>query len=379
MKEEERVRRATTPEALGRILDRVDSGAEPAPDWIQLQGRCRFDRLPLNERDVWLERLHRSVRRGFRHPQTELSGTKYVEWWRSVASRGFHDFSEFGWTKNFDSPFVENYDYLEGYLRKGIDGLDAYQVYSAVLGTHDYTVEDFLGTELCSSVRTILEPMAGTAELAYNGHFHRPDFRYVMMDLDEAARDRVMARPWLEATHKHYLVADVLDEAVWKQANRLKDGESIAYIGKQSHHFFGPKQLLRLMELATTYADYFMLEVPSPTLVADLPDVDELSRPEMEAAGLHVALVDEPDGTPNPITHHMAFRLDAWDEAERRTLFRYRDWTNWQLPMLMVLAELLDLRATYFHSEDHEFIPVTDGTDRSDLDENVTFMMFTRK
>ena len=49
--------------------------------------------------------------------------------WSLVAEHslnGFHDFSGAGWTKNFDAPVVENYDYLEGYLRSGLAGLDPY-------------------------------------------------------------------------------------------------------------------------------------------------------------------------------------------------------------------------------------------------------------
>ena len=50
--------------------------------------------------------------------------------------------------------------------------------YGALLGSHDYGVEDFLRTERCRDVRTLIEPMAGTAEFAYQGHFRFPDFRF---------------------------------------------------------------------------------------------------------------------------------------------------------------------------------------------------------
>ena len=43
---------------------------------------------------------------------------------------------------------------------------------------------------MCRNVRTIVEPMAGTAEFCYSGHFRYPDFNYLMIDLDEEAAER---------------------------------------------------------------------------------------------------------------------------------------------------------------------------------------------
>ena len=48
------------------------------------------------------------------------------------------------------------------------------------------------------------------------------------------------------------------------------------------------------------------------------------------------------------------------------------------MPTLAFMASLLDLRMKYFHSESHEFVPVEQDTETSDLDENVSFMAFTR-
>jgi hypothetical protein len=220
--------------------------------------------------------------------------------------------------------------------------------------------------------------MAGTAEFAYQGHFRYPDYRYVMFDLDADAKAHVEAKQWLPDTERHYVVADVLDEAIWQQVKSLTTGESLGYIGKQSHHFFGAKQLHRLMDLATRHVDYFMLEVPEPSLVSDLDDEDELTRPEMEDAGFQVALADQGGSVPNPLTNRLHFQLEAYDKHKRRTLFEYGNWTSWPHHTLVAFADLLDLRSLYFHADENEFMPVSEGERDEDILDNVTFMMFTR-
>jgi len=377
--EDDVVRIARSTEALERILASAERGPACKPDWIHLQGECRLDRIADDAREALLARLHRCVKRGFRANNVQLRRRRdRVALWRQIARHGFHDFCDDRWMKCYDSPFVENYDYLAGYFDRGVEGLDPYQVYSAVLGTHEYSAEDFLHTKLCANVRTIVEPMAGSAEFAYQSHFRYPEFRYVMFDLDERAREHVMARPWLPETEHHYVVANALDDAIWKQVKSLSSGESLSYIGKQSHNFFDAKQLYRLLELGTRHVDYFVLETPQVSLITDCDEVEDLSRPEMEDAGFEVALVDEPDTQPNPLTNELHFRLDVWDDEQRRTLFRYDDWTSWPHPTLVSMARLLDLRALYFHSELEEFVPVEEGTEDSDCLENVTFMLFTR-
>jgi hypothetical protein len=199
-----------------------------------------------------------------------------------------------------------------------------------------------------------------------------------MFDLDPKAKAYVEAKRWLPGTQRDYIVADVLDEAIWQQAKSLTSGKSLCYLGKQSHHFFGARDLYRLMDVATRCVDYFILEVPEPSLVSDLPDEDELTRPEMEDAGFQVALIDEPGTVPNPLTNALSFRLDAWDTQACRTLFRYGEWTSYQHPMLVMLARLIGLRVHYFDSEENEFIPVEDHREDSDCLENVTFLLFTR-
>jgi hypothetical protein len=281
--------------------------------------------------------------------------------------------------KCYDSPYVEDYDYIGPYLEGGLDALDPYAVYSSVLGTFDFSVEDFVATRLCRNVRTIVEPMAGTAELCFHGHFRYPDFRYVMIDLDTDAQRRVLARRWLPGTEKHYIVADVLDDAVWAKAEAISQGESLSYIGKQSHHLFDAKQLFRLMDVATRHVDYFMLETPQLAPVMDMGGTDDMSRPEMEDAGLEVELIEDPDGEPNPFTNLMHFHLGASDATGERELFSYRNWTVWSQPILVTLARLLDLSALYYHSELNEFVPVEEETEDSDVEDNVTFMLFTRR
>jgi len=373
------VRRASSQASLERLLGRVESGRETKPDWLELRGDARLERVPDAQRPALLRRLHAGVLRGLRWSvPREASRRRRLALWREVASHGFHDFGGSGFAKCYDAPEAIDYDYLRPYVERGLRGLDPYAVYSSVLGTHDYGVEDFLHTALGEGVRTVVEPMAGSAEFAWHGHFRYPDFRYVMFDLDRRARRKVMARRWLPETERHYVVADVLDEAVWQQVKSLTTGRSLCYVGKQSHHFFGARDLLRLLELATNHTDLLLLEVPPPSLIADLPEEDDLTRPEMEDAGLQVLLVDEPGGRPNPVTNRMAFRLEARDRSGRRVLFRYPGWTFWQIPMLHALAELAGVRMLYFHSGELEFVPPERGTDDSDLGENVTFAAFTR-
>ncbi len=379
-KKSDTLRIANSPESLDKVLRRIETGKLEKPDWIRIQGKCRLDKLDEDVRDAFLARLHRSVKFGFKYTcRKPGKKSKRVALWRAIARSGFHDFSEAGWTKNYDSPFVEDYDYLGDFLRGGIEALDPYRVYSAVLGTFDFSVHDFVSTRVCKNVRTIVEPMAGTAEFCYAGHFRYPEFQYLMIDLDETARERVLAQPWLPQARQEYLIGDVLSQATWEQVKAKSDGESLAYIGKQSHHYFDAKQLFQLMKVATSHVDFLMLEAPQICLASDMGDTDELSRPEMEDAGFDCALVGEKGGDPNPLTHHLSFRLEARKGKQKKTLFNYHDWTYWAHSTLVAFADLLDLRSFYFHSEHDEFLPVTEWDDEADCEDNVTFMLFTRR
>lgn len=380
MEVEMRTRVANSFDGLDKLLERIESGKLDKPDWIRLQGKARLDNLKPQRLKDTLARIHGSVLRGFKANNVDIGNRqRRLDFWRAVASSGFHDFSEMGWMKSYDSPFVEDYDYIGAYLKGGLSALDPYAVYSSVLGTFDFSVEDFIATELCRDVRTIVEPMAGTAEFSYHGHFRYPDFRYVMIDLDADAERKVMGQRWLPETEKHYIVNDVLDEDIWKQIKTVSSGESLAYIGKQSHHLFDAKQLFRLMDVATRYVDYFMLETPQLAPVLDMGGTDDMSRPEMEDAGFEVELVEDHDGEPNPFTNLMHFHLTASDKTGDRQLFSYRDWTVWQQPILVTMADLLDLNALYYHSELNEFVSVDEETDDCDVVDNVTFMLFTRR
>jgi len=281
--------------------------------------------------------------------------------------------------KNYDSPFIESYDYISAYQKGGLDALDPYAVYSSVLGTFDFGVDDFVSTRLCRNVETIVEPMAGTAEFCHAGHFRYPDFQYLMIDLDEEAQRRVLSQRWLPQTRKEYLVADVLAPETWEKVAANKTGEALVYIGKQSHHYFEAKQLMQLMDVATRHVDYLMLETPQICLVSDMGDTDDLTRPEMADAGFEVELIGNEGGDPNPLTHKLSFRLEASKGSQRRTLFRYEEWTSWAHSTLVAFADLLDLRAYYYHSEEEEFLPVTSWREDADCEENVTFMLFTRR
>jgi hypothetical protein len=178
--------------------------------------------------------------------------------------------------------------------------------------------------------------------------------------------------------HREYFIGDVLEESTWKQVRELSVGQSLSYLGKQSHHFFNAKQLLKLMDHGTRYTDYFMLEVPEPTLMDEMAEEEDLSRPEMKAAGFEVSLSNQAGTEPNPLTNRLSFELVVSDENDRRVLFEYHDWTSWQHPMLVGLASLLDLNVFYFHADDAEFVTVDEKVEDSDCTENVTFMMFTR-
>ena len=367
-------------EALDKILDEISGGKQAKPDWIRMQGRCRLDTLDSTRLEELLSRIHNCTLRGFRanNVKFETDGDELI-YWRNVTSSGFHDFSEQGWMKCYDSPFVQDYDYIGPYLEGGLDALDPYAVYTAVLGTFDFTVEDFVNTELCRNVRTIIEPMAGTAEFTYHSHFHYPDFRYVMVDLDKDAQARVLAQQWLPKAEKHYLCSNVLDEAVWAQVKSVTTGESLSYIGKQSHHLFNAKELFRLIEVATKHVDYFMLETPQLAPVMEMGGTDDVSRSEMENAGLKAQLIEDADGEPNPFTNLMHFHLGASDRSGERRLFEYRDWTVWSQSILVTLARILDLNAFYFHSETHEFVSVDEEWQDCDVEDEVTFVLLTRR
>ncbi len=380
MSNKETLRIAKSPEALDRILAQIESGKQPKPDWIRLQGDCRLDKMSANVREALLARMHAGVLRGFKNACEKPRGRKpRLALWQSIARSGFHDFSEFGWTKNYDSPFVENYDYIAAFQKGGIDALDAYAVYSAVLGTFDFSVEDFVETELCSNVRTIVEPMAGTAEFCYAGHFRYPEFNYMMIDLDEDAQQLVLSQNWLPEANKDYIVGDVLSSKVWERVKSQSSGDSLAYIGKQSHHYFSAKQLMQLMKVATSHVDFLMLETPQICLVSEMGDTDELTRPEQEDAGFKCELAGEKWGDPNPLTHDLSFRLQALSGSKKRKLFDYHGWKFWSHSTLVAFADLLDLNSFYFHSDREEFVPVTDWDDESDCEENVTFMLFTHR
>jgi hypothetical protein len=373
------VRIAKSMPALERLLDGIEAGRRPKPDWIHLQAECRLDELPGPALEALVRRLHGAVLRGFRaRPHPSRHRDVRLDFWRRIARNGFHDFASEGFTKCYDSPFVEDYDYLRAYLEGGIDALDPYQIYSAVLGTHDYTVEDFVHTPFCEKVETVVEPMAGTGDFSYTGHFRHPELRYILFDVDSEARDHVLTRPWLEGSDHRYLVADVLDPSVWKAVESQSRGRSLSYIGKQSHHFFGAQQLHRLLALGTSAVDYFVLEAPEPGLVSDLDEVDLLTRPEMEDAGFEVALVEQEDHAPNLFTNEFGFRLEAWDDRRRRTLFSYSNWTSWQPPMLVTLARLLELDVFYLSEEAGDFVTVDEG-DHSDALDDVNFMLFRRR
>jgi hypothetical protein len=376
----ETLRVAKSPSALDKILRRIESGKDPKPDWIRLQGECRLDKMKKKARATVLARVHTCVLRGFKNACPKPRGPKArLDLWQSIARSGFHDFSEFGWSKNYDSPFVENYDYIEAYRRGGIEALDPYQVYSSVLGTFDFGVADFVETKLCNKVETIIEPMAGTAEFCYSGHFRFPNFNYMMIDLDEEAQQLVLSQRWLPQATKDYILGDVLSEKIWQRVKSQSSGDSLAYIGKQSHHYFSAKQLMQLMKVSTDHVDFLMLETPQICLVSDMGDTDELTRTEQKDAGFKCELVGEVGGDPNPLTHHLAFRLQARDRQGKKTMFNYHGWTSWAHSTLVAFADLLDLNSFYYHSDKEEFVSVKDWDDGADCEENVTFMLFTRR
>lgn len=378
MSSEEVLKIAKSPEDLDKLLTRIESGRLKKPDWIRLQGSCQIAEMSEEVRAAFLARIHPCVLRGFKNACEKPRGRKErLALWQSIARSGFHDFSELGWTKNYDSPFVENYDYIADYQRGGIEALDPYKVYSSVLGTFDFGVEDFVDTDLCQNVRTIVEPMAGTAEFCYAGHFRYPDFKYLMIDLDEEAAELVMGQNWLPNASKEYIVGDVLSPEIWDGVKSKSEGESLAYIGKQSHHFFNAKQMFEFMKVACEHVDYLMLETPQICLVSEMGDTDELTRPEQEDAGFKCELTGERGGDPNPLTNQLSFRLQATNGRRDKTMFNYHGWTSWAHSTLVAFADILDLNSFYYHSEDEEFTTVRKWDEEADCEDNVTFMLFT--
>ncbi len=373
-------RRASSTKKLENILTAIEAGAEPKPDWIELAGKCDPSRLSTNELRELVARMHGSVLRGFKANEVRTKGKQHLlDYWTTVSQGGFHDFAENQWMKCYDSPFVENYDYITAYQEGGIDALDPYLVYGSVLGTWEYSVEDFVNTELGADVTTIVEPLAGTAEFCYAGHFRHPEFNYVMFDLDSAAKEYVDGKPWLEQTQREFILGDALEESTWEAVRAASKGTSLAYIGKQSQNFFKVKDLLKILEWGTKHVDHLMLEVSEPYLLDEEPSIDELTRPEQRAAGFKVALDDVDDLPANPLTNRLDFYLIAWDKQQRRNLFSYCDWVGWQAPTLTALGRLLDLEVRYFHDENLEFTSVDLDTDSSECRSNNTFMLFSRK
>jgi len=372
-------------QALDKLLRQIERGGTKKPDWIDLKGDAKLSRLPEADLRTLVARLHKCVLRGFRPGKFRLKDKqKRLELWRTLAQGGFHDFAEKKWMKCFDSPFVENYDYVAAYLEGGLEALDPYMVYSSVLGTWEYGVEDFVNTAFGRSIRTIVEPLAGTAELCYAGHFQRPDLHYCMFDLDAEAKEHVEQKPWLEQTAREFIIGDALEESTWQQVRAFSEGTSLSYIGKQSHNFFNVKELMKILEWGTQYTDHLMLEVSEPYLLDEEPSIDKLTRPEQKAAGFCVALDDVDDKPSNPLTNGMDFNLIAWDKTDKarknkRLLFSYCDWIGWQAPTLTALGRLIDLEVRYFHSELTEFVSVDEDTDTADCRDNNTFMLFSRK
>lgn len=111
MQSEQTTRVVNTFDGLERVLAEIESGRSPKPDWIRLQSHCRLDKLKPERLGVTLKRLHGAVLRGFKASNVEISQrARRLDFWRSVAGAGFHDFSDLGWMKCYDSPYFENYD-----------------------------------------------------------------------------------------------------------------------------------------------------------------------------------------------------------------------------------------------------------------------------
>jgi hypothetical protein len=121
-----------------------------------------------------------------------------------------------------------------------------------------------------------------------------------------------------------------------------------------------------------------MLEVQEPSLISDLEEEEDLTRPEMEDAGFRALLVDAPGVRPNPLTHHLSFSLQVRDRRGRRDLFHYTDWMSWQPVTLCALARLLDLRVFYFDPGAGAFRPVEEAGRAAERLGDVNFLVFTR-
>ena len=85
------------------------------------------------------------------------------------------------------------------------------------------------------------------------------------------------------------------------------------------------------------------------------------------------------EGTVNPLTNHMSFRLISRDKNDQRVLFEYLNWVGWQPHALNGFAQLLDLEVRYFHSGDCEFLPIGQDFEDSDCQENNTFILLSRR
>ena len=171
---------------------------EAKPEWIALRGECRLERLSARgpRGAAAAPPSARCCAASARPAPDGLGRKRRLALWRAVASRGFHDFSDEGWTKSWDSPFVESYDYVGAYLAGGLAALDPF---ARLLGRARHprlrrrTTSSPPSSAAASAPSSSRWPAARTSSTT--GHFRHPDLRYLMFDLDPKARDFVAARP----------------------------------------------------------------------------------------------------------------------------------------------------------------------------------------
>lgn len=236
-------------------------------------------------------------------------------------------------------------DWVTEYIESNysLSAIEPYKAYSSVLCSNpttllailDKSIDDPANSDPTAPKMLIIEPMAGTSELSWYGHFFLPHFDFYMIDLDATAKEKVMQRPWLR--EPTYVIGDVSDVANWPTDTTLP---RLTFLGKQSQNFLTVKQVIDFMTCAlnVNVPSTLLLEVCQASTSDEVMDFDCMT-PNTLPNGLQIGmkLISE-----SSLPYHKALMaLVAKDKTgATRTLFEY-DWTLYNAPHLALFATML--------------------------------------
>lgn len=200
-----------------------------------------------------------------------------------------------------------NFDYTNGH--DSIKEWSRTLLYLTYLGSPPYIIEDFINLlplKVRKTIDTVIEPMAAEASLCFFGHFKFHNLRYVMLDIDEQAREQALAWPWLPDVSKEYLIQDVLLPKKWTRSPET----SLCFIGKQSYNVLSSEQNLALYKnirnnskafvLETEYMPSRMVGVSADLCNVGFPSINEAGYPSQYVLTSDCVLEDK---------HHLRFFL----------------------------------------------------------------------